>query len=245
MQSVILPISNPHEKKQSGINSEKEFRHKKPQNILMTPSQNLVHSRKLLQIKTIGVPNHITDSKVKEEHDVINMKPSSEYFSKLNYVTHIREDSETQSGQSHDSAELAKSRQVNAEWEKSFSDAINEVNIQNKEYLENIDLSIQKRFSKLPGLLKKTVVFGLDGVLVKTNFEPEGKDWKPTTLILDEKTRAKIKIYVSIRPYVVNTLKQLRRTGMELILYSTSKYNYTTAILNVLTKQRIEFHHII
>lgn len=42
-----------------------------------------------------------------------------------------------------------------------------------------------------------------------------------------------------------NTLKQLRRSGCELILYSSSQYNYTSAILDVLEKERIEFHHII
>jgi NLI interacting factor-like phosphatase len=198
------------------------------QNFMMTPSQNLVHSRKLLQMKTVGVSNQITDSKVKEEDDIKNMKPSSEFFCKMDYINQLRED------------KLG----VNT-WEKSFSDAINEVNIQNKEYLECIDLNVQRRFGRISGLCKKTVVFGLDGVLVKTNFEKDKDDWKPATLMLNESTGTKITIYVSVRPFVVNTLRQLRRAGVELILYSSSQYNYTSAILDILTKQKIEFHHII
>ena len=91
----------------------------KMQNVMMTPSQNLVHSRKLLQMKTVGVSNQITDSKVKEEDDIKNMKPSSEFFSKLDYINQLKED-----------------KYGSSVWEKSFADAINEVNIQSKEYLE-------------------------------------------------------------------------------------------------------------
>lgn len=131
------------------------------------------------------------------------------------------------------------------EWSKSFSEAINEVKIENKEKLANIDPKFKRQFARVPGLTKKTIVFGLDGVLVKTNFEKESDDWKPTTLTLNEETGATIKIYVSLRPFVINTLKQLRRAGFELILYSSSQYNYTSAILNILGKHRIEFHHII
>lgn len=162
----------------------------------MTPSQSIGHSRKLLQMKTIGVANSITDSKVKEEHDVRNMKPSSEFFNRLNYVHQLKED-----------------KQGMQAWSKSFCEAINEVKIENKEYLHDIDPKYQKQFAKMPGLQRKTIVFGLDGVLVKTNFEKEGEDWKPTTLTLNESTGNKIKIYVSIRPFVINTLKQLRRAG--------------------------------
>lgn len=91
----------------------------KMQNFMMTPSQNLVHSRKLLQMKTVGVSNQITDSKVREEDDIKNMKPSSDFFCKMDYINQLRED-----------------KHGVDTWEKSFSDAINEVNIQNKEYLE-------------------------------------------------------------------------------------------------------------
>eukprot|EP00344_Euplotes_crassus_P002662 CAMPEP_0197002040 /NCGR_PEP_ID=MMETSP1380-20130617/6602_1 /TAXON_ID=5936 /ORGANISM="Euplotes crassus, Strain CT5" /LENGTH=525 /DNA_ID=CAMNT_0042419961 /DNA_START=167 /DNA_END=1747 /DNA_ORIENTATION=- len=199
-------------------------------NLLMTPSQTLVPSRKLLRMKTVGVLNSITTSRVKEEHDVQNLKPSSEFFSqdRMTYVNQLRED--------FHAMKL---------WKKSFADAINEIKIDNKEILDRINPKFKRRFVQAPGIKTKTIVFGLDGVLVKTNFEKDHEDWKPTTLILNEDTGAKIKIFVSIRPYVVNTLKQLRRAGAEIILYSTSKYNYTSAILDVLNKQRIEFHHII
>lgn len=141
--------------------------------------------------------------------------------------------------------QLKQDEQSMKAWSKSFSEAINEVKIENKEILQNIDPKFQRQFARLPGLTKKTIVFGLDGVLVKTNFEKESEEWKPTTLILNEKTGASTKIYVAIRPFVVNTLKQLRRAGSELILYSSSQYNYTSAILDILNKHRIEFHHII
>lgn len=101
----------------------------KMQNFMMTPSQNLVHSRKLLQMKTVGVSNKITDSKVREEDDIKNMKPSSEFFCKMDYINQLKED-----------------KYAVSTWEKSFSDAINEVNIQNKELLECIDLNVQRRF---------------------------------------------------------------------------------------------------
>lgn len=130
-------------------------------------------------------------------------------------------------------------------WKKSFSESINEVKIENKEILQNIEPKYQRQFARAPGLVKKTIVFGLDGVLVKTNFERDNDDWKPTSLVLNEITGASINIYVAIRPYVVNTLKQLRRAGCELILYSSSQCNYTSAILQILNKHRIEFHHII
>ena len=200
----------------------------KRQSLLMTPSQQLGHSRKLLQMKTVGAANPITGSRVKEEHDMQNMKPSSEFFSRLNYVKLLKED-----------------RQTLQAWSKSFCDAINEVKIDNKDRLKNIDSRFQRRFSQLPGITKKTIVFGLDRVLVKTNFEKESDEWKPANLTLNAKTCQKIKIYVSVRPFVVNTLKQLRRAGCELILYSSSQYNYTSAILETLEKEKIEFHHII
>jgi hypothetical protein len=232
LKDVVIPITQPGK----GKSKPKKKVEKPPaatvfnkrQSLLMTPSQSIGHSRKLLQMKTIGVANTITDSKVKEEHDVRNMKPSSEFFNRLNYVHQLKED-----------------KQGMQAWSKSFCEAINEVKIENKEYLHDIDPKFQRQFAKIPGLQKKTIVFGLDGVLVKTNFEKEGEDWKPTTLTLNESTGNKIKIYVSIRPYVINTLKQLRRAGCELILYSSSQYNYTSAILDVLLKHRIEFHHII
>lgn len=199
-------------------------------NLLMTPSQTMMPSRKLLQMKTVGVLNSITTSRVREEHDVQNLKPSSEFFSqdRMTYVNQLREDF-----------------QAVKLWKKSFADAINEIKIDSKDILDRINPKFKRRFVQAPGIKTKTIVFGLDGVLVKTNFEKDHDDWKPTTLVLNEDTGAKIKIFVSIRPYVVNTLKQLRRAGAEIILYSTSKYNYTSAILEVLNKQRIEFHHII
>lgn len=167
-------------------------------NLLMTPSQSMMPSRKLLQMKTVGVLNSITSSRIKEEHDVQNLKPSSEFFSqdRMTYVNQLREDF-----------------QAVKNWEKSFSDAINEIKIENKEILDTIDGRFKRRFLQAPGIKAKTIVFGLDGVLVKTNFEKDHNDWKPTTLVLNEDTGAKIKIYVAIRPYVANTLKQLRRSG--------------------------------
>ena len=228
LQQYTFQNSNHTQKKEKVQKSKPNKIQPKMQNFMMTPSQNLVHSRKLLQMKTVGVSNQITDSKVKEEDDIKNMKPSSEFFCKLDYVNQLKEDKHG----------------INT-WEKSFGDAINEVNIQNKEYLEWIDRTIQRRFAKTPGLWKKTVVFGLDGVLVKTNFEKDKEDWKPATLILNENTGSKITIYVSIRPFVINTLRQLKRAGIELVLYSSSQYNYTSAILDILIKQKIEFHHII
>ena len=197
---------------------------------IMTPGQPQSHTRKLLQMRTAGVVNPITSSRVKEEHDVQNMKPSSEYFSldRMSYVNQLFEDD-----------------QAVKLWHQSFSEAINEVKIENRELLQMINPRFQRQYQQAPGIKRKTIVFGLDGVLVKTNFEKDHEDWKPTTLVLNEETGAKIKIYVSIRPYVINTLKQLRRSGSEIILYSTSQYNYTSAILEVLNKHRIEFHHII
>ena len=244
---LIINNRNNSDKKDTGlfkfdmktINTNKEThnsfnkskgRKPKKQNLFMTPAQTVNNNRKLLQMKTAGVVNPLTGIRVKEEHDVQNMKPSSEYFSldRMSYVNQLKEDN-----------------QAVKLWRKSFSEAINEVKIENKELLDSINPKFCKRFAQAPGGKRKTIVFGLDGVLVKTNFEKDHDDWKPTTLILDENTGAKIKIYVSIRPYVVNTLKQLKRSGCEIILYSTSQYNYTSAILEVLNKQRIDFHHII
>ena len=198
--------------------------------MLMTPGQPIGHARKLLQMDAPGIANPLLGSRVKEEHDVQNMKPSSEYFSldRMSYVNQLYENSE-----------------VIESWRQSFAEAINEVKIENRELLQKINPRFQRQYKQAPGIKRKTIVFGLDGVLVKTNFEKDSDDCKPTTLILNEQTGAKIKIYVSIRPYVVNTLKQLRRAGWEVVLYSTSQYNYTSAILEVLNKQRIEFHHII
>ena len=162
---------------------------------------------------------HLTKNRVKDDIDL---------KTKFNYVTHLKEDSSAME-----------------DWSKSFSDAINTVTIENKDYLKNVEPKIQKLFMKNSSLKRKTVIFGLDGVLVKTSFEKEGPDWKPSELILDRDKNLKMKIYVAVRPFVINTLKQLKRAGMEVILYSASQYNYTTTILNILLKQRVDFHHII
>jgi hypothetical protein len=131
----------------------------KRQSLLMTPSQSLGHSRKLLQMKTVGVLNPLVGSRVKEEHDMQNLKPSAEFFSRLNYVHQLKED-----------------RQGLQAWSKSFSEAINDVKIQNKEFLKSIHPKFKRRFAQLPGISKKTIVFGLDRVLVKTNFEKDRED---------------------------------------------------------------------
>lgn len=131
----------------------------KRQSLLMTPSQSLGHSRKLLQMKTVGVLNPLVGSRVKEEHDMQNLKPSAEFFSRLNYVHQLKED-----------------RQGLQAWSKSFSEAINEVKIENRDFLKSINKKYKKRFAQQPGFSKKTIVFGLDRVLVKTNFEKDSDD---------------------------------------------------------------------
>lgn len=190
--------------------------HKK---LLMTPGQFYDNSRKLLQMKTIGSDNPFMEKRAKDESDI---------NTKLNYVSQLKDDT----------------RGVQT-WSKSFTDAINAVTVVNKEFLENVEPNYKKIFQKIIHTNKKTVVFGLDGVLVKTSFEKNSPEFKISELIINKQTNQKMKIYVAIRPFVVNTLKQLKRAGMELIAYSSSQYNYTSAILNVLTKQRIDFHHII
>ena len=202
----------------------------KRQSMLMTPSQSVGNSRKLLQMSTVGGSEDLLGSKVKEEHHVQNMKPSNEFFSfdKMNYVQQLRED-----------------RQAIQAWNRSFAESINEIKVEYKDIFKKTIPRFQKQFAKAPGIRKKTIVFGLDRVLVKTNFEKESDDWKATTLTLNEDTGSRIQIYVSVRPFVKNTLQQLRRADYELVLYSTSQYNYTSAILDILQKQRIEFHHII
>jgi TFIIF-interacting CTD phosphatase-like protein len=181
-------------------------------------------------MSTVGGSDALLGSKVKEEHDVQNMKPSNEFFSfdKMNYVQQLRED-----------------RQAIQAWNRSFAESINEIKVEYKDIFKKTVPRFQKQFAKAPGIRKKTIVFGLDRVLVKTNFEKESDDWKATTLTLNEDTGSRIQIYVSVRPFVKNTLQQLRRADYELVLYSTSQYNYTSAILDILHKQRIEFHHII
>lgn len=187
--------------------------------VLMTPSETHDNSRKLLQMKTVGADNPFTEKRVKDDIDL---------KTKFNYVSHLKQDTKATEA-----------------WSKSFGDAINLVTVDNKEYLKAADPKVQKLFMKGPTVKKKTIVFGLDGVLVKTSFEKEGPEWKPSELVLDKDKNLKMKIYVAVRPQVINTLKQLKRAGMEIVLYSASQYNYTTAILNILLKQRVDFHHII
>jgi type IV secretory pathway TrbD component len=191
----------------------------KQTSVQMTPSETFDNSRKLLQMKTVGTDSPFAQKRSKDDIDL---------KTKFNYVNHLKEDPEG----------------VKV-WSKSFGDAINVVTVVNKEYLAKVDPKVQKMFMKNDSLRRKTVVFGLDGVLVKTSFEKEGPEWKPSDLILDRDKNLKMKIYVAVRPFVINTLKQLKRAGMEVILYSSSQYNYTTAILNILLKQRVDFHHII
>lgn len=201
----------------------------KNQNVLMTPAQTLGNERKLIPMGLTGLP--IFKDNVKEEHHAQNMKPSADFFSFdiLNYPNLIKDNSE-----------------ASKMWAKSFTEAINDIKIENKEQLGKIDPKFKRRFACRDWGIKKTIVFGLDRVLVKTSFEKEGDEYRPANLILDEKTGSKIKIYVCIRPYVANTLKQLKRANYEIILYSTSQYNYTNAILEVLNKDyKIDFQHII
>lgn len=201
----------------------------KNRNVMMTPSQILGNDRKLMPIGLAGLP--IFKNDVKEEHHAQNLKPSAEFFSFdiLNYPNLIKDNDQT--------SKL---------WAKSFAEAINDIKIENKEQLSKIDAKFKRRFACRDWAVKKTIVFGLDRVLVKTSFEKEGDEYRQANLLLNEKTGAKIKIYVCIRPYVANTLKQLKRANYEIILYSTSQYNYTNAILEVLNRDfKIDFQHII
>jgi hypothetical protein len=227
---VIQPFveRNPSQK-DIQIQQTSTIKYPKRGNVQMTPSQSLGNDRKLMPIGVAGLP--LSKGKVKEEHHAQNMKPSSDFFSfdVLNYPHLIKTNLQT-----------------SKIWNKSFAEAINDIKIEYKEQLYKIDQKFKRRFARRNCCAKKTIVFGLDQVLVKTSFEKESDEFKPATLLLDETTGATIKIFVSVRPYVVNTLKQLKRANYELILYSTSQFNYTNAILEVLTKDhKIDFQHII
>ena len=185
----------------------------------MTPSETHDNSRKLLQMKTAGSTNPLMQRRVKDDIDI---------KTKQDYVSQLKEDPRGLE-----------------QWSKSFGEAINTVTVDNKQYLENVATKMQKIFMKIGSLKKKTVIFGLDSVLVKTSFEKEGPEWKPSKLILDPNRNLKMDIFVAVRPFAISTLKQLKRAGMEIILYTSSQYNYTTAIMKVLSKLRVDFHHII
>lgn len=189
------------------------------QSSLMTPNHTLDNTRKLLQMSGIGEYIMPKNRKSKDEADI---------KTQVTYVSLLKDDLNSVES-----------------WSKSFSEAINEVKVENKEYLSKVNPKIQKMFMRNGTLTKKTVIFGLDGVLVKTSFAKEGPEWKKSELILDKNKNQKMNIYVAVRPYVINTLKQLKRAGIEVILYSASQSNYTNAILKILFKQRVEFHHIV
>jgi hypothetical protein len=133
----------------------------------MTPSQSLGNDRKLMPIGIAGLPS--STSKVKEEHHAQNMKPSSEFFSfdVLNYPHLIKTNLQT-----------------SKIWNKSFAEAINDIKIEYKEQLYKIDPKFKRRFACRSLCAKKTIVFGLDQVLVKTSFEKESDEFKPATSYL-------------------------------------------------------------
>lgn len=102
----------------------------KNQNVLMTPAQTLGNERKLIPMGLTGLP--IFKDNVKEEHHAQNMKPSADFFSFdiLNYPNLIKDNSE-----------------ASKMWAKSFTEAINDIKIENKEQLGKIDPKFKRRFA--------------------------------------------------------------------------------------------------